>query len=149
MKHAQILNMTGHKIDICDEERTHELTIPPCGFVVRAAPVDTFEENLHITRIGYRGDLELPVWKVGFGCLTFTHDETISYTKPDAERVHIVASKIACDKIISLESDGHPIWEYMEDSVKSISVVTVHKTQRDGSTIYGALGFALQGQIGR
>jgi len=147
--YAHIYNMTGHDIDICDEERRHLMKIKTCGLTVRAGEEDSAETTLKCEIIG-QSDLDLPLWRVAFKEPQFYENSVyIEYKKPSKQEIYIITSKISATQLLAYGDERSPIWDWVEDSVRIINFVVPHKTQRDGNKIYGALGLSLIGQIGR
>lgn len=148
--YAHIYNMTGHDIDICDEDRNHLMKIKTCGLTVRAGEADEAEATLKCEIIG-QSDLDLPLWSVAFGEPQFHENSAyIKYRKPTKQMIYIITSKISATQLLEYRnSDSNPIWDWVEDSVRIINIVVPHKTQRDGDKMYGALGLSWIGQIGR
>ena len=148
--YAHIYNMTGHDIDICDEDRNHLMKIRTCGLTIRAGEADEAEDTLKCEIIG-QSDLDLPLWTVAFGEPKFYENSVyIDFKKPTKNEIYIITSKISADQLIKYSGHGkNPMWDWVEDSVRIINFVVPHKTQRDGNTIYGALGLSLIGGIWR
>ena len=148
--YAHIYNMTGHDVDICDEDRNHLMKIRTCGVTVRAGEADEAERTLKCEIIG-QSDLDLPLWRVAFKEPQFYENSVyIEYKKPSKQEIYIITSKISATQLIEYRNrHRNPIWDWVEDSVRIINFVVPHKTQRDGNKIYGALGLSLIGQIGR
>lgn len=147
--YAHIYNMTGHDIDICDEDRNHLMKIRTCGLTVRAGEADRQDTTLKCEIIG-QSDLDLPLWAVAFGEPKFYENSVyIEFKKPSKQEIYIITSKISATQLLAYGDECCPIWDWVEDSVRIINFVVPHKTQRDGDKIYGALGLSLIGQIGR
>ena len=148
--YAHIYNMTGHDVDICDEDRRHLMKIRTCGLTIRAGEADEAEDTLKCEIIG-QSDLDLPLWTVAFGEPQFYENSVyIDFKKPTKNEIYIITSKISADQLIKYSGRGkNPMWDWVEDSVRIINFVVPHKTQRDGNSIYGALGLSLIGGIWR
>ena len=149
--YAHIYNMTGHDIDICDEDRRHLMKIRTCGLTIRAGEADEAEDTLKCEIIG-QSDLDLPLWRVAFKEPQFYENSVyIQYEKPSKQEIYIITSKISATQLLEYRNSiiRNPIWDWVKDSVRIINLVVPHKTQRDGNKIYGALGLSLIGQIGR
>ncbi len=143
----RVYNLTPHSIDICDEELKKVKSIKPEGLVVRAK----MEEEVWCTLSAS----EIPVWSVQVTDPTIEENpfapRRIGTPIGKTQEIFIIVSRTAADAILKDNSAFNVIWDYIEEDVRQINVLTVHKSQFDRETgeRYGALGFALQGQIGR
>ena len=151
----RVYNLTPHSIDICDEELKKVKSIKPEGLVVRAK----MEEEIWCTLSAS----EIPVWSIQVTDPTI--EENPFAPRPmgtpigKTAKIFIIVSRTAADAILKDNEETNVIWDYVWEGVKEINVLTVHKSQKDKDTgeyfdretgeRYGALGFALQGQIGR
>ena len=135
-------NLTPHSIDICNEENEKISSIKPSGLIVRAK----MEEEIWCTL----GNSEIPVWEIQVTKPTVIN-ESLSMKIGKTTKIFIIVSRTAADAIMSDDESTNAMWDWVWEGVKQINVLTVHKSQfnEDRSKRYGALGFALQGQIGR
>jgi len=151
----RVYNLTPHSIDICDEELKKVKSIKPEGLVVRAK----MEEEIWCTLSAS----EIPVWSIQVTDPTIEENpfapRRIGTPIGKTEEIFIIVSRTAADAILRRRTANNPMWDYVGEGVKIINVLTVHKSQKDKDTgeyfdretgeRYGALGFALQGQVGR
>ena len=140
----RVYNLTPHSIDICDEELKKVKSIKPEGLVVRGE----IEEEVWCTL----GDSEIPVWSIQVTDPIVITNHTDGWEEiGEAEEIFIIVSRTAADAILRRRTANNPMWDYVGEGVKIINVLTVHKSQFDRETgeRHGALGFALQGQVGR
>ena len=135
-------NLTPHNIDICNEENDKIATIKPSGLIVRAQ----MEESVWRTL----GSSKVPVWEIQATKPTVIN-ESLSMKIGKTEEIFIIVSKAAADAIMSDDESTNIMWDWVWEGVRLINVVTPHKSQfnRVTNERYGALGFALQGQVGR
>ena len=140
----KVYNLTPHSIDICDEELNKVKSIKPEGLVVRAK----VEEEMWRT-LG-NSETRIPVWSMQVTD-PIVINESLQLTIGKTQEIFIIVSRIAADAILKDNGETNVIWDYVWEGVKQINVLTVHKSQvnRETGERYGALGFALQGQIGR
>lgn len=140
----RVYNLTPHSIDICDEELKKVKSIKPDGLVVRAK----MEEEIWCTLSAS----EIPVWSIQVTDPIVISNHTDGWEEiGKTQEIFIIVSRIAADAILRRRTAINPMWDYVWEGVKQINVLTVHKSQTDRETgeRHGALGFALQGQIGR
>ena len=142
----RVYNLTPHSIDICDEELKKVKSIKPEGLVVRAK----MEEEIWCTLSAS----EIPVWSIQVTdpiVVDDSHPSFVPFKMGKTTKIFIIVSRIAADAILKDNEETNVIWDYVGEGVKQINVLTVHKSQFDRETgeRHGALGFALQGQIGR
>jgi hypothetical protein len=139
-----VYNLTPHSIDICDEDKQKVASIKSEGLVVRAQ----MEESVWRTL----GNSEVAVWEIRATKPTVINNHTDGWEEiGKTEEIFIIVSKAAADAIMSDNELTNIMWDYVWEGVRLINVVTPHKSQfnRVTNERYGALGFALQGQIGR
>lgn len=153
----QVYNLTPHNIDICDKHLDWIKTIEPDGLVVRA---EMEEEIWCKLNTGYS---TIPVWSIQVTNPTIEENpfapRRIGTPIGKTTKIFIIVSRTAADAILKDNEETNVIWDYVWEGVKQINVLTVHKSQKNKDTgeyfdretgeRYGALGFALQGQIGR
>jgi hypothetical protein len=142
----KVYNLTPHSIDICDEELKKVKSIKPEGLVVRAK----MEEEMWCT-LG-NSETRIPVWSIQVTDPIVINNHTDGWEEiGKTTKIFIIVSRTAADAILKDNEETNVIWDYVWEGVKQINVLTVHKSQSDRETgeRYGALGFALQGQIGR
>ncbi len=142
----KVYNLTPHSIDICDEELKKVKSIKPEGLVVRAK----MEEEMWCT-LG-NSETRIPVWSIQVTDPIVINNHTDGWEEiGKTTKIFIIVSRTAADAILKDNEETNVIWDYVWEGVKQINVLTVHQSQSDRETgeRYGALGFALQGQIGR
>jgi len=142
----KVYNLTPHSIDICDEELNKVKSIKPEGLVVRAK----VEEEMWRT-LG-NSETRIPVWSMQVTDPIVINNHTDGWEEiGKTQEIFIIVSRTAADAILKDNSAFNVIWDYIWEDVRQINVLTVHKSQFDRETgeRHGALGFALQGQIGR
>ncbi|MDB4345489.1 hypothetical protein OAA43_00275 [bacterium] len=135
-------NLTPHSVDICNEEDKRIGSIKPSGLIVRAQ----MEESVWRTL----GSSKVPVWEIQVTKPTVIN-ESLSMKIGKTEEIFIIVSRTAADAIMSDNESTNVMWDWVWEGVRLINVVTPHKSQfnRVTNERYGALGLALQGQIGR
>ena len=135
-------NLTPHSIDICNEKNEKISSSKPSGLIVRAE----MEESVWRTL----GSSKVPVWEIQVTKPTVIN-ESLSMKIGKTEEIFIIVSRTAADAIMSDDESTNIMWDWVWEGVRLINVVTPHKSQfnRDTGERYGALGLALQGQIGR
>ncbi len=142
----RVYNLTPHSIDICDKGLKKVTSIEPEGLVVRAKMEEEVWCKLNT---GYS---EIPVWEIQVTDPIVINNHTDGWEEiGKTTKIFIIVSKTAADAILKDNEETNVIWDYVWEGVKQINVLTVHKSQFDRETgeRHGALGFALQGQIGR
>ena len=144
----KVYNLTPHSMDICDEDKQEVASIEPEGLVVRAQ----MEESVWRTL----GSHDTPIWAIRVTEPTMEanpfHEGPIpKRIGKDNEEIFIIVSRPAADAIMSDGESTNVMWDWVWEGVRLINVLTVHKSQfnRETGERHGALGFALQGQIGR
>ena len=140
----RVYNLTPHSIDICDKGLKKVTSIEPEGLVVRAE----MKEKVWCTLSAS----EIPVWSIQVTDPIVINNHTDGWEEiGKTQEIFIIVSRTAADGILKDNKETNVMWDYVDDAVRQINVLTVHKSQFDRETgeRHGALGFALQGQIGR